>query len=234
MIDDEKEILPEGITEDELEARVNAVLAETNSKVKAKQRRRLIGTIITVTIEVIVMLVLIVSVSTAASGERFWMFGYFFSVVITDSMTGEIDAGDFIIVQKCDISDVKEGDNILFTAGEGMSAIKGQGVVHKAMKIETIDGKLYITTKGVNNPAEDTDKVTEDNFEGRQVFKSSVIGAVYMFLSNYINWLFVIVIAVVIWFAYTQVRKLLRNMKESKSSAGDSTATQETDTKKEE
>ena len=215
MSDDKKEILPEGISEEELEARVNAVLAESNNKVKTKQRRRLIGTIVTIFIEIIVLMVFIVAVSTAANDQRFWMFGFSFSVVITESMSPEIEPGDFIIVQQCDIGDIKEGDNIVFTAGDSFGAVKGQGIVHKVMSIEERDGKVYLTTKGVNPNiiAADPEEVTEDNFVGRQVFKSSVLGAIYMFLSNYINWLFIIILLAVLWLAYSQMSKLIKNIK---------------------
>lgn len=214
------EILPEGITEAELEARVNAVVEQKKARLKRKQKISLIGTIITIIIEVIVVLVLVVSVATTASGERFWYFGAFsFSVVVTNSMHGEIEVGDFIIITKCDIEDVAEGDNIVFTAGENFGSVKGQGIVHKAIEIETTDDGIEITTKGVNNPSEDPDKVTKDNFVGKCTFVSGAIGAVYGFLSNYLNWLFIIVLLIIVWFAWSQISKVLKREKKEKAAA---------------
>lgn len=215
--DDKNEILPEGITEAELEARVEAALSVKKEQLDKKKRRSLIGTIVTIVIELIVALVLVVTVTTAAKGDRVWYFGFSLSVVITNSMEPDIKVGDFIIIKKCEISDIEEGDYVVFTADENFGSVAGQGVVHEAIEIFTENGVIYIKTKGTNNIAADPGYVTDENFVGKCVFISTFLGGVYRFLSNYINWLFILVLGVIIWFAWSRVSKLLKAAKAEKA-----------------
>lgn len=220
---DEKNGLPEGISEAELEARVNAALETKKDKLKRKQRRSLIGTAVTVVIEILVALVLVVMVATTASGERFWYFGQFsFSVVITNSMEPEINVGDFIIIKKCSIEDIEEGDDIVFAAGSSFGSIEGQGVVHRAVEIHNDDGTISIETQGVNPSAtRDRERVTAENLIGKCVFVSGFIGAIYGFLSNIINWVFIVVLGIVIWFAWSRISRLLKSAKAEKTEKAD-------------
>lgn len=227
---DKKTILPEGITEEELNARVNAAYAEAHVGTTKKQRKRLAGTIISVVLELLVVAVLIVSVSSAASGNAVWIFGHSMSIVATDSMTGEIEVGEMIFVRSCDIEEFKIGDNVVFTAGRsfGYSQMVGRSIVHKVEEIKVVNGETRLYTRGVKSGAvRDGGYVTadpDDDFNNRlvgmQVGKSAFLGAIYSFLSNPVNWFFIAATLGIVWFSVRQIKKVLRAAKSKSDVSG--------------
>ena len=133
------------------------------------------------------------------------LFGTSFAVVQTNSMEPEIMTGELIFFRKCDISKVREGDNIVFVAGEGFdAAIRGQNIVHKAMNIT----EAGIVTKGVNNAVFDNDAVTSANFLGICTGHSAFLGAVFVFLSKYGILILIAIIAVP--FIISQIVKIVK------------------------
>lgn len=73
-------------------------------------------------------------------------------IVLTESMSPEIESGDLIICRSIDAEDIKEGDVISFydPAGNGTSV-----VTHKVIEIINEDGALSFRTQGINNNTED-------------------------------------------------------------------------------
>lgn len=89
--------------------------------------------------------------------------------IATASMYPEIEVGDVVIVKKCEINDIKEGDVIEYQ-------IEGQKIVHRVTKIEVEKNILKITTKGDNNNSEDANPVYQEQLIGKVVFKVKYIG----------------------------------------------------------
>ncbi len=103
-------------------------------------------------------------------------------IVLTDSMYPEIKAGDLIICEKVEATDIVKGDVISFfdPAGNGSSV-----VTHRVTELYTEDGKIYFRTRGDNNNTEDRLAVPEDNLVG--VWRGSRffgIGNVAMFMQS--------------------------------------------------
>lgn len=136
------------------------------------------------------------------------LFGTSFAIVQTPSMEPEIMAGDMIFFHGCKFSDIEEGDNIVFIAGESFGAIRGQSVVHKVLSV-TPDG---LVTKGVNNAKADDEMVTADNFIGICTGNSAFWGAAYAFLMKF--GILILIAIVVIPFIIAQIVKIFRLSKQ--------------------
>ena len=91
-------------------------------------------------------------------------------VVGSGSMTGAIDKGDVVIMQKVDSGEsLREGDIIVFNK-------RNERIVHRIIKISTVAGTDRYYTKGDINDSEDEGYVTEDELVGKVVFKVPTIG----------------------------------------------------------
>lgn len=164
--------------------------------------------------------VFIISMDARAKNDRVELFGYSFAVVVTDSMYPEIKVGDLIIAKSCDITEVEEGENIVFMGLSGNA--KGKCIVHKVVGIYDIYGDsgektgIKLETWGINNtwgenePHYDEEYVYADNFIGKAVFHSTALGNVVTFLQNPVNWIYVFVFVIAIAFAVHQIIKIVR------------------------
>ena len=91
-------------------------------------------------------------------------------VVGSGSMTGAIDKGDVVIMQKVDSGEsLREGDIIVFNK-------RNERIIHRIIKISTVAGTDRYYTKGDVNDSEDEGYVTEDELVGKVVFKVPTIG----------------------------------------------------------
>jgi signal peptidase len=88
------------------------------------------------------------------------------SAILTESMKPIINPGDMVIIEKCDINQIKENDIIQYK-------VKDYTVVHRVIKINF--DKTEIITKGDNN--NNIDKpVSKDQIIGKIRFKIPYIG----------------------------------------------------------
>jgi len=180
-------------------------------------RKIRVSSIVTVVITSLLFLlaasIFIISVTARASGSQPEFFGFSFSVVLTDSMTPEIEVGDLVVVRRCDITEVEEGQNAVFISRSG--TIEGQRIIHKVVETGTDDEGAYLRTQGVKTGAPvDEEYVRADNFVGVEAFHSTFFGGVVSFFSKAQNWIIVAVIAALLIFAGKQVRKIIKYSKE--------------------
>ena len=123
-------------------------------------------------------------------------------IVVSESMDPTIKAGDLIICQKIDASEIKEGDVISFfdPAGNGTSV-----VTHRVNKV-TVDGEtgeLSFRTQGDNNNLEDRMSVPAENLIGIWTEKRvGVIGHVVLFTQTPIGLLVCIFVPVALFIGY--------------------------------
>ena len=137
------------------------------------------------------------------------IFGYSYSSVPTNSMSGDnsdsFDAGSFIISKKVKFENIKVGDIIIFQD-------KNILVVHRVVDIND-DGSLV--TKGDNNDSIDANFVTKNNYQAK-VIKSFMIGSLGKNLSGYqLQILFILIIVLIIFLIY-QFFILIKEINENK------------------
>ena len=109
--------------------------------------------------------------------------------VATESMEPTFGTSDLIIIQKCDPSDLKEGDIITFhTIINNEYALN----THRIVDIEENNGYRSYRTKGDNNQIEDTHVIADGDIVGKYVLKLAGVGALMTFLSSSTGFLVVI------------------------------------------
>ena len=189
-------------------------MSNENKKPRAKVLS-IICTVLTAIVLVLTAIIVVNIVICRAQKKPVSFFGTSFAIVQTPSMEPEIKVGDLIIYHSCKCNDVKNGDNIVFIAGDGFDTnIKGQSIVHKAMDlIKDENGNVIsITTKGVNNPAADKAPVTEENLLGKCTFNSAWWGAFFRFLSKY--GIIIIIAIIAVPFIVSQILKIVKLSKQ--------------------
>lgn len=134
-------------------------------------------------------------------------------IVLTDSMSPEIESGDLIISHTIEPEDVKEGDVILFFD----PASKGNSVVtHRVIEIVEEEGELFFRTKGDNNNTEDRELVPAENLIA--IYKSRINGAgnVAMFMQTTTGLIVCVVLPIVLLLAYDFIRRHMYEKKRQK------------------
>lgn len=140
------------------------------------------------------------------------VFGYCFNIVVTDSMTPEIQVGEFIVVKKTDKADIEVGDDILFyTDNPSLQNLGINLVIHRVVGI-TDDGFL---TQGVKTGAT-VDEYPATRVVGVKVWQSKFIGDIVVFLGTGYNMIFFVVIMVLLFVAVGAIRQIFLIVKEDK------------------
>lgn len=154
------------------------------------------------------VLIMIFGIQAYRNHEPLKVFGYTYSVVPTESMKPEIMPGDFIIAKEVDFETIAIGDDVIY-----YSKAKDIFIVHRVIAINE-DGSL--TMKGINNPVQDEEVVTIDNYIGKVIKHGSFLN-----LGNIvINKRFVIFTIIFLIFAIlfiTEMVKIIRTMKEKEN-----------------
>ena len=128
--------------------------------------------------------------------------------IISGSMIPTIDIYDVVINIKVDNpKDIKEGDIITFISQSSIS--KNLTVTHRVKDIQVVNGEYQYTTKGDNNPIQDSAPATYDNVIGKAVLRIPQLGRVQAFIASRFGWL-VIVILPAVYIIFKDVVKLIR------------------------
>ena len=96
-----------------------------------------------------------------------------------------LHVGDVIIVQGIDPEQIKaapypEGDIIVFRRPQAGDEL----IVHRAIKREIIDGKIFFETKGDGNTYSDPSMVQEDQVVGKVVLRIPWVGHFVLFMHS--------------------------------------------------
>ena len=134
--------------------------------------------------------------------------GYTARVVLTPSMEPTIKVGSIVYDKKVDFTSLKVDDIITFTSSQ-----YNKIVTHR---INSIDyANLTIVTKGDNNTLVDPTIASSDVL-GKVMFKlPPAIGYVVVFIQN--NYLFIVIVAVLIVLCSTLIDKTLKKQTKENS-----------------
>ena len=130
--------------------------------------------------------------------------GIFPLIVLTDSMSPEIEGGDLIICNNYEVDKIQEGDIIAFfdPAGNGTSI-----VTHRVLEVTEQDGEVAFKTKGDANNTEDKMLVPAENFVG--VYKTRIAGAgnIAMFMQSTTGLVVCVILPIILLVAYDVIRR---------------------------
>lgn len=187
----------------------------TKNKKTASQILSWIVTGISILLLVIAAFFLIVTLVAKKNDSRaVSIFGYSFSIVQTDSMTGEIEVGELITVKLCGIDKAEIGSNVVYTASSG--PLKGQQIVHQVIEISSDKEDYHIITQGVKEGAPVDDPVYADQFVGIVVRHSLFWGKIAKFFATPFNWILIVVLIVGLPCIYTLIKLVIKYSKEVK------------------
>jgi len=139
-------------------------------------------------------------------------------IVLTGSMSPEIEAGDLIFCKRADATDVAKGDVISFYDPESKSnAI----VTHRVVSVnEDAHGKKTWQTKGDANNAEDATPVPFDNLVA--VYRGVRLpgaGNIAMFMQTATGIICCVLIPLILLVGYDVIRRMLYERKSKKDTA---------------
>ena len=119
--------------------------------------------------------------------------------VVSDSMAPTFNAGDLIIIKKCDPATLVEGDIVTFhTIINNEFALN----THRIDEIQTMGDVRSYVTKGDNNAIADIHMISDGDIVGKYVAKLPYFGNVVQFLSSSTGFLLVIVLPLLLFFIY--------------------------------
>ena len=167
-------------------------------------------TVVGIVLCVILVPVLLINVTLIVKGfsnsdEVPAIGGTFPMIVLTDSMSPEIQSGDLIICHTVDAASVQAGDIISFYDPEG----NGQSVVtHRVVEVFTAaDGTPQWTTKGDANNANDQAIVPASKLVGAYQARIPGLGNVAMFMQTTQGLIVCVVLPIILLIVYDVLRR---------------------------
>lgn len=167
-----------------------------------KALKRVGGILISVVLWAVILLAALFAFTTLATKDTNHvasLAGYTPLSVVSDSMSPTFDAGDLIIIRKCDPATLQEGDIVTFhTIINNEFSLN----THRITEIQEDGGARSYVTKGDNNAIADVHMITDGDIVGRFVTRLPKFGKVVDFLSSSMGFLLVIVLPLLIFFVY--------------------------------
>lgn len=185
---------------------------ETENK---KPKKPLITFIVSLILTILSILLFFNVILAKQQGREPTLFGFYVSIVVTQSMEPQIMVGDMIVSRPANISEVKVHDYVIFRSPDPM--LQGMTIVHEVVRIEEIGGSKALITKGTNaltNPNEDDYPVYE--IIGKFMFKSALLGKLYKFILT--PW-GIITVFILVFGIYYGIKYTVKFIKKRKSLA---------------
>ncbi|MDD3947805.1 MAG: signal peptidase I [Clostridia bacterium] len=181
---------------------------------KKKTSKKIIS-VISIAILALSVVMFSIIIIARVKGEIPGVFGYSFHLVVTDSMSPEIEPDDMVVARKTDISDIKIGDDIVFVSPD--PELKEMTIVHRVVDIRQ-DGGLV--TQGVKQGAP-VDNYPVYSIKGKAVSVSSFWGKVFKGMDEHRNIVFgvallvlvIVIVDEIIHISLEVYRKKLENKK---------------------
>ena len=130
-----------------------------------KKAVKIIFDILTWILLILAFIVTVLVISSDKNNGTASLFGYMPFTVESDSMKPEFSKGDLVLDKEIDdIHSLKEGDVITFWTMAGSQRIRN---THRIVAINDNGGALSFTTKGDNNPINDTTDVNQGDIIGK-------------------------------------------------------------------
>lgn len=169
-----------------------------------------IGSVFEVVIVVIVVIFCAFALLQKTILKDDGVFGYRSYVIVSDSMSPELEIGDVILVRNTELADIKVGDVLTY---EGMvSDFAGKIITHRVKSIAIEDGEYIFYCQGVNNTLSDP-----------AVYQSQVVGVmahkfiILSFFSRLIRNGFAFVLVILVPLGFLLVYEMKNMGKEIKS-----------------
>ncbi len=191
-----------------------------------KTAKRILTVVVSVILWVVILLAALFAFTTLATKDPSRpasIAGYTPMAVQTDSMAPTFNAGDLIIVRRCDTGKLVVGDIITFhTLIFNDYALN----THRIVEITEEKGVRNYVTRGDNNVGDDPIRITDTDIVGKYVTHLPNMGKVINFLSQPLGFLLIIVLPMVAFFIYQVYHLIVVSIKLKKAIAAEEAETQ--------
>lgn len=143
------------------------------------------------------------------------VLGYKPMIILSGSMETSIYTGDLVFVKEVDTTTLKKNDIIAFRNE------KDTVTTHRIVEIVYENGKTYFRTKGDNNNTEDANLVAVDKVEGIYVSRIPNAGNWLMFIQQPIALAMILLVILVMGFAYLYIINKIDEKKRNKEEEQD-------------
>lgn len=158
----------------------------------------------------VIAIIVFVSVTVARSrGEAPRVLGFTLHIVVTGSMSPDIEVGDMAIAKKTDIDKIRVGDDIVFVSED--PDLSGIMIVHRVVSVSD-DGSFV--TKGINN--DEQDKYPAKDVIGKVILVSPFLGKVFSGVAGGKNFVFAAAIIVILIIVVLQIINVVIEIKKRK------------------
>lgn len=140
-------------------------------------------------------------------------------VVMSDSMSPTISAGDVIFVEKTSPAEIQTGDIITYDQQSAPQASPNDPhiVTHRVIEITEEDGERVFRTQGDANTEPDSEPVPEDDVIGKVAFTIPYIGYLIVFAGTWYGTLMFVVLPLLL-LAVLELRDLYKTASTSRES----------------
>ena len=176
---------------------------------KRKKFSKSVKKVIDILLVVMIYNFILVAISCMNKISPISIFGYKAYIITTNSMEPNIHSGDIVIEKKYSESDLNIGDVVTFEQN-------GENITHRISDIEEDNSEKKYITKGDNNNIEDSQKITYDEIQGKEVIQIPYLGKMIQILNNEIVFLIVILILLILYFCKIQMKEKIENRREKK------------------
>jgi len=140
--------------------------------------------------------------------ENTHILGIYMFNIVSESMEPTLEKNDVVIVQKCAVSQLKEGDIITFQQDNRI-------ISHRILKVIKENGTIKFKTKGDNNEIPDPDEVETAQVFGKVLFRIKGIGHIVSYIQNIRGFINIIFFAVIV-FIFVSLRDQQKNTRKIK------------------
>lgn len=137
-------------------------------------------------------------------------FGYKTFVIVSGSMEPTIMTEDAILVKEVPQDKIKINDIISFSQRETI-------ITHRVIGIVEENGITKYKTKGDNNNAEDKEKITYDQIEGKYQFRLSQFGIITEILKSKVTLAILILMIIFIYYYKRKIENKKQKRKEKRA-----------------
>ncbi len=140
----------------------------------------------------IVLIILFVINLILSYEENTHVLGIYMFNIVSESMEPTLNKNDLVLVQKCDISELQEGDIITFKQDN-------RTISHRIIDITKEKGTTKFKTKGDNNEIPDSDKVEANQIYGKVSFRVKGIGHIVSYIQNASGFINIVIFAIIVY-----------------------------------
>lgn len=159
-----------------------------SNKIKSKRMTKKIFKYIILNVLIILFVInLILSYE-----ENTHILGIYMFNIVSESMEPTLNKNDLVLVQKCELSELQEGDIITFKQDD-------RTISHRIIDITKEKGDFQFKTKGDNNEIADPDKVESGQVYGQVLFRVKGIGNIVSYIQNVRVFINIIIFAIIIY-----------------------------------